>query len=150
VNAGVRLAASAVAGALAVAACGGGGQLSMTSLRNQASQVCDIAAAKDNRIPTPATPAGTAAFLERGLAVLRPELSRLRALRPPSDVADVYSIAIGAFEHKVTLLGDAVRGLGHGDDPSIAIRSLQQRLAPTESAEDGAWRALEIPACLNR
>jgi hypothetical protein len=31
-----------------------------------------------------------------------------------------------------------------------AVETLQQRLTPLEAQEDGAWRALEIPACLNR
>lgn len=146
----VRMAIAAAAVAGAIAGCGGGSQLSTNSLRNQASRVCRTAVVRTNRIPTPNSPAGTATFLQRGVAVLRPELRRLRSLHPPSDVADVYSTAIDAFSHKLTLLGNAIRGIGRGKDPVIAIKTLQQGLAPTESTEDGAWQALEIPACMNR
>jgi hypothetical protein len=141
--------AAASAIAFAVSGCGGS-QLSMDALRDQAGQVCDAAMARANRIRPPSTPAGTRVFLERGVAALRPELAQLRALRPPSDVADVYSLALGAFSRKLMLLDDTIRGLGRGTDPVIAIKTLQQGLAPAESAENGAWQALEIPACLNR
>lgn len=135
--------------ALAITGCGGG-NLSLTQLQQQATRVCGTAAAAVNRIPTPASPAGTSAFLEQGVGVLRPELRRLRGLKPPSNDAQVYDTAIAAFSHKLGLVTGTIRGLQRGTDPVIAVKALQRRLSPTESAEDSAWHALEIPACLNR
>ncbi len=135
--------------ASAVGGCGSG-QLSMSALRDQATQVCVTAATQTGRIPAPASPAGAGTFLRRGVQALTPELAQLRALKPSSDVADVYSTALLAFSHELSLLSDAVRGLDRGADPVSTIRALQRRLAPLESAEDGAWQALQIPACLNR
>lgn len=135
---------------LAVAGCGGGGALSMAQLRDRATQICGTAARESAAIPAPAVPARTEPFLRRGTTVLGPELEKLHALKPPSDVADVYATAVRAFSLKLEALNRTLRGIERGDDPVGSIKSLQQRLSPIESSEDGAWRALEIPACLNR
>jgi len=74
----------------------------------------------------------------------------LRALRAPSDVADVYAVSTESFAKKLRYLKDTVRDLAHGEDPVIAMQTLEQDLAPVEKQEDGAWQALQIRACLNR
>jgi hypothetical protein len=140
----------AAAVAVSVGGCGGTTKLSTIQLRNQAALICAAAARQADAIPAPTTPGRSSAFLRRGVAVLRPELGHLRALRPSSDVADVYATAVGAFSQKVAVLTTTLRGIQKGDDPVVAIKTLQQRLAPLESSEDGAWRALEVPACVNR
>jgi hypothetical protein len=135
--------------ALAVAGCGSK-PLSNGELQRQATRVCTQAGARTDRLPTPGSPAGTIAFVRRAVAVMSPELAALKGLKPPGDVADVYSTAIDAFTKKLTALKDSVRDLRGGADPVIAIKTLQQQLGPLESQEDGAWQALAIPACLNR
>jgi hypothetical protein len=127
----------------------GAASLSTTELRNQATRVCSAARKQTNLIATPTSPAGGAAFLSQGLAVLGPELAVLRKLRPPRDLAQVYSTAVGAFSQKVAALRETANTLKGGGDPVIAMKTLQQQLAPLESDEDGAWRALEIPSCMN-
>jgi hypothetical protein len=143
-----------VAGAGAFAAfvvCGcGGGPLSIGDLRAQATRECLNAQVQTSRIPTPTSPAAADGFLRQGVRVLSPELVALRALKPPSGVADVYSTALLAFSHKLGELNGTVSGLEQGADPVGAMHALQHRLAPIESAEDGAWQTLQIPACLNR
>jgi hypothetical protein len=143
-----RRALIGLAGALVLAGCGSK-PLSTTELASQATRLCTIASTQTALIPTPASPAGTAAYLQRGIAVMTPELERLRALRPSSDVADVYATSIGSFAKKLSYLKDTMRDLAGGEDPVIAIKTLQQELGPIESQENAAWQALEIPACLN-
>lgn len=138
--------------ALAAVAVGGCGStpLSLTALRTQATRICTNATHSTGRIPAPSSPAGIAAYLQQGIAVLRGELAQLRTLKPSSDVADVYSRAISMFTQKLGALTSATQAINAGTDPTAALRKLQGQLAPVESQEDDAWRALEVPACVNR
>jgi hypothetical protein len=137
--------------ALAVAGCGSGSRLSARQLRLQANAICSQANRRTARIPTPRGAAGTAQFLNRGIRVFTPELVKLRRLDPPNeDVADVYRTSLQAFSQKLSALKQALRELDHGVSPVTAMTELARRLTPIESSEDAAWRALEVPACLNR
>ena len=82
--------------------------------------------------------------------MLDPELRGLRQLQPPSDLRQVYSTAVSSFSQKLDALHQAARAVAGGGDAVVAIKALQQRLAPLEAQEDDAWQALEIPACLSR
>jgi hypothetical protein len=145
----IRVAIAAAAMALAVAGCGSSSQ-SIGRLRRQASGICQSAMAQSDRITTPLLASGLASFLRRGTDVLGPELAQLRALRPPSDQADMYSAALAAVSRQLTILDDTIRELDGGADPLSVIKTLQRRLSPTESAENAAWRTLGIPGCLSQ
>lgn len=134
---------------LLTAGCGAS-ELSDTQLRARAGVLCAVANRQTSAIATPHSPAGASAYLSRGIAVLRPELAGLRALKPPSDLAQVYAISITAFSHKLGALRSAMRHIKAGADPAGAFKALQRRLAPLETSENGAWEALQVPACLNR
>ena len=140
---------AAACAAVLISGCGGSGHLSSDQLRSRATRFCAAAGRKTDRIPTPHSPGGGEQFLKRGIAVLTPELTKLRTLRAPTDLAQVYSTGIGAFTQKLKALRAAVHELDSGANPVTAMTALQQRLAPIESAEDGAWQALEMPACMN-
>jgi hypothetical protein len=143
-----RLTAAVVA-ALILGGCGSS-PLSSSDLHNDATQVCRAASRLANRIATPTSPVGTEAFLRRGIAALTPELAGLSALHPPSDVADVYTASVKAFGQKLTYLKDALRDLQSGEDPVIALKTLQRELTPVQTQENGGWEALQIPACAGR
>ncbi len=133
-----------------VAGCGGSVELSDRQLRATATRACTLASRQADRIPQPSKPSGGAAFVARGIAVLEPEYRRLKALHPPSDLAQVYDISLTAFRGKLAAMKAAVRHLHHGLDPVIAMKTLESQLAPLETSENGAWQALQVPACLNR
>ncbi len=135
--------------AVVVAGCGSP-ELSDVQLRSRAAGLCSTANRQAGRIATPATPAAAIAYLDRGIAVFRPELARLRKLRPPSDLASVYGTSVGAFSQQLRELELTVRKLHRGADPVGAIRTLERRLAPLEATEDTAWTSLHVPACLDR
>lgn len=141
--------AVAIAIAVLMAGCGSS-RLTPTQLRARATTICTVAARQTNRIATPASPAQGADFLRRGIAVLTPELASLRTLKAPDELAQVYSASIEAFSQKLDALKAAVHEMDSGANPVTAMAALQQRLAPIESVENGGWRALEVPACLNR
>ena len=145
-----RVAISAVATlALAVAGCSGSSP-SMSRLRQEAASICQRALAQSDQIQPPALPSGTARFLRRGERVLAPELAELRTLKPSTDGAVSYSAALAAKSRQLDILNGTIRGLDRGADPVSAIKTLERRLAPAESAENAAWRTLDVPACANR
>jgi hypothetical protein len=135
--------------AVALAGCGSSSP-SLSRLRRQATAVCQRALANSARIKPPVRPSATGPFVRRGASVLSTELSELRMLKAPAESAASYSSALGAQSRQLTILDDAIRDLDGGADPVTAIKTLQRRLAPTESAEDAAWRTLDIPACAVR
>ena len=137
------------AAVLAVAGCGSSSP-SASRLRQQATVICQRAATQSNQITAPALPSDTAAFLRRGAVVLAPELAELRMLKAPADAASSYSAALAAMSRQLNILDGTVRDLDHGADPLSVIKTLQRRLAPAESAENAAWRTLDIPACTSR
>jgi hypothetical protein len=100
------------------------------------------------RVDTPRSEAGGKAFLEHGVAALEPELGRLRALHAPSEAADAYRAAVGALAGELRALKGAVHALDRQQDPVIAFKTLQQRLGPLEARANDAWRALQMPACV--
>jgi hypothetical protein len=137
------------AAVLAVAGCGSSSP-SASRLRQQATVICQRAATQSNQITAPALPSDTAAFLRRGVVVVAPELAELRMLTAPADAASSYSAALAAMSRQLSTLDDTVGDLDHGADPLSVIKTLERRLAPAESAENAAWRTLDIPACASR
>ncbi len=134
--------------ALALAGCGSS-SISAAQLRNRAAQVCATANHETAAIPTPHSPGASVAFLARGLAVLKPELAQLRVLSVPEKLGPVYGVSLNAFAGEVQALASAIRRLRAGADPHATIAALAHRLEPLQSEENGAWRALEIPACVS-
>ncbi len=147
----MRRAGAVLAPLLAVLVAGcGSAELSDVQLRNRATRLCSIANRQADRIVTPATPSAAIAYLDRGIAVFRPELARLRKIRPPSDLATVYRTSVGAFSQQLSELELTVRKLHGGADPVSAMRTLERHLAPLEATEDRAWTSLDVPACVDR
>jgi hypothetical protein len=142
------LAAVLVASAL-VAGCGSNA-LSDSQLRSRANRICRLAQRRAARISTPTTPAGGAKFLNRGIAALAPQLRALQRLHPSSGLSDDYRTALSVTGKELAALRSAVRGLKAGNDPVVAIKTLQQQLAPLEADSARAWNALELPACQGR
>jgi hypothetical protein len=143
-----RLAGVATLLVVGVAGCGGTRSLSEKQLTTRATALCATAARRAGRITTPSTEAQGADFLNRGIAALKPELAGLRTLKAPDDVADVYQATITAFSKELDELEKTVRKLHSGEDPVVAWKTLQTKLAPLEATEDSAWRTLQVPACL--
>jgi hypothetical protein len=136
--------------ALAVVLAGcGSSEPSDVQLRNHANAICAAANRKASAISSPSSPDGVPAFLANGATVFSAELERLRALRPPSDIKDVYEASITALAKKVDELELTARRIHSGQDPVVAMKTLQEHLAPLESDEDHAWSALQVSACVN-
>ncbi len=145
-----RCAAIAALVVLGLGGCGGSSSLSADQLRAKATELCTLASVQTSRIPVPATPADTAAFLQRGIAVIAPELRELQQLRAPEELASVYATGTGAVAQELAALHVALAAVNRGDNPVTATKALGQKLAPLRLEATGAWSALQIPACLSR
>ncbi len=132
-----------------MAGCGGSATPSVLQLRARATRICSLASLDAERISTPRTESGGQAFLKNGIAVIGPELRRLRALGAPKDVAEVYGAAVADLGAELAAIRRTIHALAQQQDPVIAFKALQQRLAPLESQATDDWQALEVPACVN-
>ncbi len=139
---------AALALLLAVALVGcGSDSLSTKQLRSDATRICVRAGRRLERIPTPQDPSQGAAFLRGGIAAIEPELTAVARMKPSSDAAAQYERAQTATREELAALRSALEGLKDGNDPAVALESLQDKLAPVERRASAAWRALGVPAC---
>ncbi len=132
---------------LVIAGCGGPSATSDTQLRTIVTRVCTVATQHLNDIPTPQVPSGGAPFLRRGIAALRPELTALSAMHPSGDLGARFRRALNLTEQELQVLQSSLRGLQAGNDPIVAMKTLQTQLAPLEKTAGVAWRELRMPAC---
>ena len=142
----VARATAAGLAALALAACGSS-TASPAQVRSQASAICAHANTRIGRIPTPTNATGALAFLDQGVASLKPEVNQLKRLSVSGDAADVWNDAVSALAQQLAALETTASKIRGGGDPAQAYKSLQRTLAPLETRANGAWQALQIPAC---
>jgi hypothetical protein len=141
----IRPAAAGLLLALALAGCGSS-VLTTGQMRTQATRICNVATRQTNAIRTPTEPSGGEQFLNRGIAALDREVTRLRALR----TTDAFGRAVDGNAGELAALRFALDDLRAGDDPVVTIKALEQRLAPLQLRTDAAWDALGIAACASR
>jgi hypothetical protein len=132
--------------ALLVSGCGSS-SLSNPQLRRKAGRICVTAQRSSESIAAPTDPAKGEQFLRRGISALGPPVTALHRLKPSSDLQDSYATALRATDHELALLRAALRGLTAGNDPVVAIKTLQDELGPAEDAAGRAWHAVGVPAC---
>ncbi len=138
------LIALSVLAVLNVAGCGGG--LTAAQVRTRATQACDRAADQSAAIRLPKVPSDGRRFLAQGIAVLSPEIRTLRSLGDHGSI----EIAVSSMQAELAALRSSLKGLRDGNDPVVAIKTLQQQLAGSELRANTAWRALRVPACVSR
>ncbi|MFZ0384377.1 MAG: hypothetical protein WAL22_01825 [Solirubrobacteraceae bacterium] len=141
-----RAAAALACSALLVGGCGSS-SLSNPQLRRKAARICMTAQRSSESIAAPSDPAKGEQFLQRGIAALAPQVTALHRLKPSSELQDSYAGALRATDHELALLRSALRGLKAGNDPVVAIKTLQDELGPAEDAAGNAWRQVDVPAC---
>ncbi|HEX3690431.1 MAG TPA: hypothetical protein VHV28_12055 [Solirubrobacteraceae bacterium] len=133
--------------ALAATGCGGSSSMPAQVLRTRAARVCTVATQRLNAIPSPQVPSDGAPFLRRGIAALRPELTALSAMHPGGELGVHFREARDATEQELKVLQSSLKGLKAGNDPIVAMKTLQTQLAPREAQAGRAWRALGVRAC---
>jgi hypothetical protein len=121
--------------------------LSSLQLRAQAGAICSAASAAAQAIPAPGW-RGAPRFLARGVAVLQPELVRLRSLHPTGGAGATYRLALSSLRAELGAIARARLRLARGGDPVLTVQRLAHELAPPEAVARRAWEALGIPTCL--
>jgi hypothetical protein len=121
---------------------------SVIDLRHDAAAVCRHTNRDFTTVTQPSSQSQDATYLLAGAARLATELRALRRIAPPRDVADIFQAALSALAHELGALRSAVTAIHEGDDPAVAYRTLQQRIAPLRSQVNNAWQALEVADCL--
>jgi hypothetical protein len=129
--------------------CGDDG-LSAEQLRAQASEICVRANDRSDRVAVPNAPAGGERFLSEGVAIMRPALTRLQALRPKQELKDDYELAVAANARQLQLIEQAIASIRSGEDPIGAYALLQRRLELVTGPANRAWERLGIMACVSR
>jgi hypothetical protein len=129
--------------------CGDKG-LSADELRSQASEICVRANALTDRVAVPNAPAGGERFLREGLAIMRPALTRLQALRPKEELRADYDLAVAANARQLQLIEQAIGSIRRGEDPIDAYALLQRRLDLVTEPANRAWTRLGVNACVSR
>ncbi len=140
------LAPALLVAALAVTGCGSH-TLTDSQLRTRATRICKLATQRTDRIATPTTPGQGAAFLSRGIAAMTRELTALQRLSAPEDMSGDYRDAVHATGAELAAVRSTLKGLRAGNDPVVAMKTLQQELTPAEAKASSAWTTLELPAC---
>ncbi|HWE07739.1 MAG TPA: hypothetical protein VG325_00190 [Solirubrobacteraceae bacterium] len=143
---GSAVAVIAATVAVAVSGCGSS-SVSALQLRTGAQRACAAAALRLGRIQAPQQPGGGEAFVSQGIAALAPELTALKRLSPTPQLAASYRRARSATEQVLSALRSTLKGLKAGNDPVVAIKTLQQELLPLEGRAQAAWHAVGVPAC---
>ena len=116
--------------------------MSAHQLRTQAAQACTVATQRLDAIPTPKLPSEGAAFLRRGADALRPELAALDSLHPAGELGQRFSRARADTEQELKALESSLKGLKAGNDPVVAVKTLQTQLVPLEKRASAAWLAV--------
>ena len=133
--------------ALLLGGCGSS-SLSNTQLRRKAGRICATAQRSSASIAAPTDPAKGQPFLQRGIAALAPQVTALHRLKPSDELQDSYAAALRATDRELALVRSALRGLKAGNDPIVAIKTLQDKLGPAEDAAGRAWHEVDVPACV--
>jgi hypothetical protein len=142
-----RLALALLACATLVVAGCGSSTLSSGQLRRQAGRICATAQQHTESIPAPGDPGKGARFLEQGIAALAPQVTSLHRLKPPGELAEDYGAALRATDRELAVLRSTLHGLRAGNDPVVAIKTLEHDLDPAEDAAASAWHTAGIPDC---
>ena len=138
---------AAFAACASLTACGSSGSLSGAQLRTRAGHICRIARRRSDRIAAPTALAQGARFISRGIAALDPQRRALARLRAPGEMRDDYRHALDAFADELNAMRSTLKGLRAGNDPVVAIKTLQQELRAPERRAAAAWAAMHVPGC---
>ena len=141
----MRRRACGVLAALALAGCGTSG-LSPSQLAASANRLCDAANQRMNAISLPEAPSAGKRFLSRGIAI--PHARGDGAARARGD--GTFRTAVTATAAELAALRFTLKGLQAGNDPVVAIKTLEQQLLPLEAKANQAWQSLGIRACVSR
>jgi hypothetical protein len=118
--------------ALALTACGGGGELSKSELVSQADKICKQTSAKLDKIPTPTKPADLEQYGQKASDAIGEGTSKLKDLNPPASVKKDYDTFTSAAERQKQLASDLANVAKSGDRAKIQAVLTKAQKADSE------------------
>ncbi|MDH3227129.1 MAG: hypothetical protein OEM67_08600 [Thermoleophilia bacterium] len=147
----VGLAAVAASAAIA-AGCGGGGSddggtLTADDYREAADKICRDFEAETDALTEPTSEDGVVEFLEAGLEINREQLSELRDLRPPEDLAGAHNAAMGFLNEQLSGIQEATDRIKDGESAATVIEDLTPQIDAAQEKADEKARELGLTDC---
>ena len=139
---------------LALAACGGGDELTAEEYRAQARAICDEADRATDRLdddqPTRVTPRSVAVYFRRLVAPNERGLERFARLEPPGELQDAHDEMLGSRRRAVGEVRRLIEQLEGGEDPRQVILGARERLQRVTGEVNAAAGRLGVPECGDR
>jgi hypothetical protein len=124
-------------------AAGGGPALTPAEYRKQANAICNAL----SLTPPPGTASlqQAAPVIAAGVAKASSALGRLRALRPPNEIASQVNDALGIMQQVVDVAGEAATAAQMNDQASV--KTDYEELGGLATAGHGIWKQIGVPQC---
>ena len=143
------VAACALTAALFAAGCGDS-RLDSGELHDKVSAACAQAHKELAALPDPTDQATAERFASGGSKATKLLIKNLSGLKPPTELEQSYSSAVGLVRQQGRAIDSASRKLSRGGDAVVVIRQLSDESVEVASQEHAAWQALGVPACADR
>jgi hypothetical protein len=118
--------------ALALTACGGGGELSKSELVSKADKICKQTSADLDKIPTPTKPADLAEYGQKASDAIGEGTDKLKDLKPPSSVEKDYNTFTSAAARQKELASELADVAKSGDRAKIQAVLTKAQKADSE------------------
>lgn len=135
--------------AIAIAGCGsgGGGALSADEYRDAADKICRDFEAQTDALSEPTSEESVVEFLEAGLDINREQLSELRDLEPPDDLADAHDEAMGFLDEQLSGIQEATDRIKGGENAAVVIEDLTPEIDAAQEKADEKAQELGLTDC---
>ena len=124
-------------------AAGSGPALTLADYRKEANAICN----RLSLTPPPSTASlqQAAPIIAAGIDQPSGALARLRALRPPTEIASQVDDALGIVQQIVEVGGEMASAAQANDQ--AGLRSAYEQLGGLTAAEHGIWKQIGVPQC---
>ncbi len=143
------LAGIAALGAVAVIAGCGGGSDSLTAdeFRTQADAICADYNRQSDALSDPSSPDEILPSLKEILPLQQDQLTKLKALEPPSELSGTFDEALALLDKQSAILTSAESRITAGEDPLTVIGEISDEAGPIGDEADTKAKDLGLTVC---
>jgi hypothetical protein len=142
----------------AAAGCGGGGggassgsagskSSSPAQFRSQVAQICTEGQQKINSVPKPKSATAIVPYINKTLAIAKPYVGKLSAVKPPDQLSDQYQQVVSLNHQEIALLTKTKNALSSNGNPGQVVAQFQKQANALSSSENAKWRQLGVEKC---
>lgn len=140
--------AAALGAIIALAGCGGGSDsLSADEFRSQADAICADANTQLEALTEPTSADGFLAYLRAGLPIQEAQLTKLEALKPPSDLANTYTEALDLLKQRQAAVSAAADRIEGGEDTEAVVKEVSDDIDGIGDEADAKAKDLGLKVC---